>query len=147
MTERIDGPRSSGAALTLCNMAATLRLMGRFDEALVASERAVAIDAETLPPGHCNGMTCNLILGTVLASLGRHAEALVVLEPVLERFPETECQVEALGELEVEIANALWVLDAVKHRARVLTLLEAADGHVSMVGPRERLQRLRAAVG
>lgn len=146
MYERLDGPDSTDVGVLLCNMSATLRFLGRLDEALPRLERSEKILAATLPPDDCSVLTCDLIRGHVLADLGRTRDALQAMEPLLERFSTSECATETLGELELEIADALWTASGAQEKSRVLELLDAAERKLTWPEQRARLEQLRTTV-
>jgi serine/threonine protein kinase len=147
MYERLDGPQSTDVGILLCNMSGTLRYLGRPEEALPHLARSQAILDETLPPEHCAILGCGVIHGGALADAGRTRKAMQVMEPIRERFATSECSTESLGELELEMAQALWNGSGAKQRPRVLELIEAADRKLTKPEQRARLDKLRVAVG
>jgi tetratricopeptide (TPR) repeat protein len=146
MYERLHGPRHQDVAQALCNMSARLRQLGRLEEGLAAVQRAASIQAEVLDADHCDVLLCNTVLGSILDDAGRHAEALRVFEPTHERFAARDCSPEAVSELELQMARALWSAQGQHAKPRALALLDAASHALVEPQAREELERLRAAI-
>jgi tetratricopeptide (TPR) repeat protein len=72
----------------LSNIAFMLNLLGRYDEALVANDRAVVIATEIDAEDKHVLARLHAVRGKALTGLGRHVEAVAVLEPAAKALAE-----------------------------------------------------------
>jgi tetratricopeptide (TPR) repeat protein len=108
--EQVFGPNSAEVASTLTEFSALRGDQEQEDEALALAQRAVSIDARTLPPGHPQMLHAQNKLGEALIGVGQYEKARPIFQAVVEKERVKPDQLadlsDALGGL-VEVATYL----------------------------------------
>jgi tetratricopeptide (TPR) repeat protein len=81
--EQIFGPNSAEVASTLTEFSALRDEQGQEDQALALAQRAVNIDARTLPPSHPQTLRAQTKLGLALVGLGQYEKARQIFQAVV----------------------------------------------------------------
>jgi non-specific serine/threonine protein kinase len=119
--EQVFGPNSAEVAGTLTEFSAMRDEQGQEDQALALAERAVNIDARTLPPSHPQTLRAQTKLGLALVGLGQYEKAEAILQAVVEKERGNP------GEL-ADLSDALGGLASVElylgHNAEALRLTD-----------------------
>ena len=145
VNERVYGEKHYNVAAILTNMARQLEELGRFDEALAAAGRATAIQAEVLPPDHCEVLMASRIHAAILHQLHRDAEALRILEPLVERFAGSACPPPMIGQAELELARTM-VTSPGRDKSRARALIESAARKLPGRKAQAEVESVRAAL-
>lgn len=145
VNERVYGEKHYNVAAILTNVARQLEELGRFDDALAAAARATAIQAEVLPPDHCEALLTSTAQASILHHLHRDAEALRILESLVERFAGATCPPAMFGQTELALAKLLATTPG-RDKARARALLDSAASKIPGPKAKAEIDGVRAAL-